>query len=578
VTRHFLYFAACTTRNLLTRQVRRLRNPRYAVAGLVGLAYFYFLFGGWLGGNGADDPMGVHYVNAARALGPLALGVLSAWWWLWGGHRRALVLTPAEAHLLVPAPLTRRELVRFKILQAQAPILLSAGIGAMITRGAPLPWPLRLLSLWVLLATLHQHQIAASLVHAAAGEQGRHGVRRQAVPMTLFAAGSITVGYALARAVLDIRAAGSLHYGLERLAALMSEPAPAIVLAPFRLVLAPLLATSAEAWLAAVLPAVLVLAAHYVWVQRTDARFEEAAAAAGAERAARVAAVNAGGPAFLQFSRTGRPRRLAPSVLPLPGWGPPAYAILWKNLLYARRAIRPAALLILLVGVGLIILPLLASSSSPAQAFVRAGVACLAIGAFVTLAGPLGVRNDLRMDLRYVESLRTLPLSGSDLVAAEITAAVAAVTVLQMPLVLAGILLLCVGGLIPAGHAAAAAAVALPGLPALNALSVTAQNALALLYPGWVRIGDHYAGGMETVGQNLLTLVGTVLLLAIAAVPPLLAAAAVGAPLLLVSAAIALPAALAAALAAVAGEVLLCTRWLGRLYDRLDPVTTGLIR
>ena len=578
MTRHFLYFAACTARNQLSRQRRRLRNPRYAVAGLVGLAYFYFLFGGALGGDTGDDPMGAHYVNAARAVGPLALGVLSAWWWLWGGHRRALVLTPAEAHLLVPAPLTRRELVRFKILQAQVPILLSAGIGSLITRGAPLPWPLRMLSLWLLLATLHQHQVAASLVHAAADEQGRHGVRRNAVPMALFTAGLIAVGYALARAVLDIRAAGSLQFGLERLAALMSEPAPAIVLAPFRLILAPLLASSPAAWLAALVPALLVLAAHYVWVQRTDARFEEAAAAAGEERAARVAAVNAGGPALLHFSRTGRPRRLAPSVLPLPGWGPPAYAILWKNLLYARRAIRPVTLAILLVGVVLVILPLLASSSSPGQAFVRAGVACLAMGAFVTLAGPLGVRNDLRMDLRYMESLRTLPLSGADLVAAEVTAAAAAVTALQMPLVLGGILLLGMGGQIPVGYAAAAAAMALPGLPALNALSVTAQNALALLYPGWVRIGEHYAGGMETVGQNLLTLIGTVILLAVAAVPPLLAAAAVGAPLLLVSPVIALPAALAAAIAAVAAELLFCMRWLGRLYDGMDPVAAGLLR
>ena len=53
-------------------------------------------------------------------------------------------------------------------------------------RGTGLPWILRLLSVGVLLATLHLHQIAASLVHAAADEHGRQGLRRNIVPLTLF--------------------------------------------------------------------------------------------------------------------------------------------------------------------------------------------------------------------------------------------------------------------------------------------------------------------------------------------------------------------------------------------------------
>jgi ABC-2 type transport system permease protein len=577
VTRHFFYFIGCTTRNRLRRQLRRLRSPRYAVAALAGLAYFFFLFGPWAGGD-AGTASGPHFLNAARSLGPLFVGSFAAWWWLWGGHRRGLVLTPAETHLLVPAPLTRGELVRFKILQAQVPILFSVAIGAFVTRGTALPWPARVASLWVLLATLHQHQIAASLVHAAAGEQGRLGVRRQLVPLLFFTVGFATVGWAVVRAAFDISAAATLEFAVQRLAGVMDEPAPRIVLTPFRLLLAPLLATSFGTWLPAFLLALGVLGAHYFWVQRTNSAFEETAAREGEQAAARLAALHSGDLARLRFSAGDRPARLARPLLPLAATGLPAGAVFWKNLVYAQRAVRPTAVLALMSLGVLILTPLLLSSVSVDQGLWRAGMAFVAIGAFVSVAGPFGIRNDLRMDLRHIELLRTLPLAGPDLVAAEIAAAVAAVTALQLPLLAAGILLLSASGQLAFAHTILAAVLAVPLLAALNSLSVTVQNAIVLLYPGWIRIGEHGAGGMETVGQNLLNLIATMLLLGLAAVPPLLVGGAVGAPLMLVSPLLALPVAVLATVVAVGAEVFVCTRWLGRLYDRTDPVVAGLLR
>lgn len=576
MTRHFLYFMGCATRNRLRRQLRRLRSPRYAVAALAGLAYFFFLFGPWAGGD-AGSASGPHFLNAARSLGPLFVGGLAAWWWLWGGHRRGLVLTPAETHLLVPAPLTRGELVRFKILQAQVPILFSVVIGAVVTRGTVLPWPARVASLWVLLATLHQHQIAASLVHAAA-EQGRLGVRRQLVPLLFFTVGFATVGWAVVHAAFDIRAAASIEFAVHRLAGLVAEPAPRIVLTPFRLLLAPLLATSFGTWLPAFLLALGVLAAHYVWVQRTNSAFEETATREGEQAASRMAALNSGDLARLRFSGADRPARLARPLLTLAATGMPAGAVFWKNLVYAQRAIRPTAVLALM-SIGLLVLtPLLVSSGSIDKALWRAGIALVALGAFVSVAGPFGIRNDLRMDLRHIELLRTLPLAGPDLVAAEIAAAVAAVTVLQLPLLAGGVLLLSASGQLAFAHTILASVLAIPLLAAINSLSVTVQNAIVLLYPGWVRIGEHGAGGMETVGQNLLNLIATVLFLGLAAVPPLLVGGAVGAPLVLVSPLLAVPVAVLATVVAVGAEVFVCTRWLGRLYDRTDPVVAGLLR
>ena len=45
-----LYITACTTRNRIRVRLRRLREPRYLIGALVGIAYLYFsIFAGWRG-------------------------------------------------------------------------------------------------------------------------------------------------------------------------------------------------------------------------------------------------------------------------------------------------------------------------------------------------------------------------------------------------------------------------------------------------------------------------------------------------------------------------------------------------
>jgi ABC-2 type transport system permease protein len=578
VTLDFLYFAVRSARNRVVRQARRLRTPRYAIAALAGLGYFYLIFGGWGSPSAREADLGERYLDAGRLVGPLLLGLLASWWWLWGGHRRGLTLTPAETHLLVPAPIRRRDVVRFKILQAQVPILFSAILGTFVTRATSLPWPLRLLSLWVLLATLHQHQIAASLVHAAADEQGRAGLRRHGLPLLLFAGALLALAGSVVPALLEIRGALSLDFAMSRITGAMAEPGPRIALAPFRLLLAPLLAPSTGAWLTAFVVAAGVLAAQYFWLQRTDAAFEETAAAQGERAAARVAAVRRGGPGALRVTSLGRPATLARPLLPLRPTGRPAYAVLWKNVLYIQRAFRPLTLLLVVVILALVVSPSLASGVSAGQAFRALGFALLLAAAFLAVVGPLAVRNDLRMDLRHIEALRTYPVRGRDLVLAEIGAAAAVISVAEVPLAVAGLASLAAAGSISPAWAATGLVVAAVLLPPLCALAVTIQNALVLLYPGWVRVGEHGSGGMEAVGQNMITLVGTILLMVVAAIPPFAVAGVVAGPLALVSPLVAVPAGLAALAAALVLEVWLLARWLGGLYDRTDPVAAGLLR
>lgn len=572
MTGHFAYFIGCTIRNRLVRQVRRLRSPRYAIAALLGALYFFFIFGGWA----VDEDMGATWVRMGRSIAPLMIALFASWWWLWGGHRHGLALTPAETHLLLTAPLKRAQLIRFKIMQAQPAILFSAMIATLVVRGTGLPWILRLLSVGVLLATLHLHQVAASLVHAAADEHGRQGLRRNIVPLTLFGIALLTLIGSLLSAVPDIRASGSLIEAFGRLAAMLEEPGPRIVLAPFRLLLAPALAPSASAWLTPFAGACALLLAHYWWVVRTDAAFEEAAAEEGQRRETMRTAVRAGGFSRLKFAQRDRSKKIASPWLPLSYGGRNAYAIFWKNILYTQRSARPTRLVVMAVSIVFILAVSTGDVAVDGMRFVA--FVLLALAAALSAFGPFAVRNDLRMDLKHIEQLRTYPVRSRDLVAAEIAAATVSLTAPQLLLLIAGVGMLAAGGAPGPVTAVLLVLAALVVLPVINALALLIQNALALLYPSWIRIGEQDAAGMEVVGQNMIVMFGTMLLLAIAAVPPLTAGGLVGAPLTMVMGEAAVLPGAAAALLAAGAEVALLTVWLGGLYERTDPVAAGLLR
>ena len=575
MTRHFAYLVLHSGRNSVLRQLRRLRNPRYAIALLFGLAYFFFIFGGFQDADTQREISGIT-LTGARMLGPVFIGLVAAWWWLWGGHRHGVLLSPAETHLLLPAPVTRRELIRYKLMNAQVGILFSALMGSLLTRGAGVPFPLRLLSIWVMIATLHMHQVAASLVHASAQEQGRHGVRRQLVPLVLFSAAFLTLLVSLGRAVAQVRTAGSVDDAMARLVAVLSEPGPSVALAPFRLLLAPTVAPGAAEWAPAFAGAVLVLLLHYVWVQRTDAAFEEVAAEEGARQAIRETAVRTGGLARLRFTSVDRPKTLARPWLPLRPTGRAAYAVTWKNVVLAQRSVRVMGVVLPLIALVAMII-IVNDAPSLAERARVAGFVLLSFAGLATLGGPIAIRLDLRIDLRYIDLLRTYPVPGRDLVAAGMLATTAVIVLMQVVLAGAGLVLVTLSGwLSPLVAAGVMAAVVVAG-PVIAALGVAIQNAIVLLYPGWSRIGDVRSGGIESVGQGVLTFIGALVMLLLALIPPAIAAALVGGILSLALGAWAILPGAVAGLAVVAGETVLGVLWLGRLYDTTDPVEAGLL-
>lgn len=513
------YLVAESTRGQWRSRIARLRSPRYALALVLGLAYFWFLYfrpqPSTPRGPHAGDPS-AGFFSVLGTAAPLLIVLYTAWTWIFGGDRTALAFSEAEVSLLFPAPLSRRALIGYKLLQAQLPVFFTACLWVVLMRrsfGSMSP-ALRIVGVYFMLTTLNLHRLAAALVSANAREHGARGARRTLLALVVFALVFGSIAWALwsAHGAFD----GGMEDGVRAALAALRAPPASVAMYPFTAIFAPMFAATTSEWWQAIGPAVVLLALHVWWVLRTDAAFEESAVEASVALAKRIAARRSrqGGATTLPSS-TGVGR-----TLPLAPVGAPAVAIVWKNLLWLMRSGTLRALLIP-SAVAVVLLVVLRG-----QPDILA-IMLIALGSVTAVAlllfGPITLRNDLRSDLLHLPLLKTLPLRGHHVVLAQVasgaipvaaaqylTALVAVVGLYGTPMAAKWSNSVVVGGVV-------AAPLLLLGL---NGTTFLIHNALALLFPGWVKLGEHGAGGIEAMGQSLLTMMVVVLCLALAVLLP----------------------------------------------------------
>lgn len=563
--RYLLWHSA---RNRMRGQVARLKRPRYLLAVLAGGLYF----GTLLFNSRMPSPLaGSTSSTIGQLIYTAVIFVTIASGWVFGSDRPALVFSEAEVQLLFPAPLSRAALVRYKVAQAQIVVLFSVIIWVVLLRrgGTSLPFWMRAISLWIILSTLYLHRVGASLVRTSAVSHGRRGVRTNGIPIAIVSAVVLVVGITVVRAVPAVRAAMRLGGGGEALAHLVTSQPLAAILFPFRLLVAPLFADSSTHWLLAILPALALMVVHYPWVTHTDAAFEEAVADAAAKRARAIAATR---------DTRRRPAVIAEGAVPRPWFalsptGHPAIAIIWKNVLAYTRALRLTTLAILVCGIA-IIGTTVYSEVGDWSDLAQIGEALCAIPiVMLVVLGPGFVRADLRQDLLQLDQLRSYPLRGSTIVAAEIASTTIILTAMQYVL-LAFAAFLSSFDAHPPVPIAPAVLIALVLLPTLNAIALTVANGAALLFPGWVRLGDGRAAGIEAMGQNVLAIFVSLIITFLALIPPLFVAIIVASGVTALSSHSIgvwqfIPAAPMGALVAL-GELWLAIKWLGRVFARTD--------
>lgn len=569
----FAWLLVRSARNRAVRMIRRLRRPRYAVAIVAGLLYVGWIVSGIAGGAGGEEP--APFTDVLELAAPLVLLVLAGIWWLAGGYESALAFSPAEVHFLFPAPLHRRTVLHVRLLRSQGAIALNAAIFTLFFHAGALGWPFRLVSLWILLTTLHLHQVGSSLVRLGT-TRGRPGLRRLAWTLTVFAAVAGVLLWNAASALPAIRAAPDGEAAWAALREALERPSLRLVLLAPRMLLAPLLAADVGSW-AAALPAALGLAVlHYLWVIRTDARFEEAAAEAGRRRAARLEALRSGRSALALLERGGPPSRPWFRLRPT---GPAAVAFFWKSFLDFTRTIRKAIVALMVGGAAAVFLLIAFLDGSMEAGAEVVVVLSLVLPLLLLAMGPLVFRVDLRKDLLLLDLLKTYPAPGAAVVTGEVLAAAAALTVTQLAFVALGLPFVPLLDLEPLllARVAAGAGAALLLLPLVNLVAMAIQNALVLLLPGWMHLGADRTQGVEMMGQFMVATLVNALLMALAlAGPALLAGRVALATFPLLGAWAALPALVAAAagLGAVAWLLLF---WMGDVYDGLDAAEAELL-
>lgn len=510
----FSYLTWNTLKNRTWTRVRRARNPRYAISAIIGAAYFWF----FLIHNPGRVPraIGANFNDMWVVVATLGLVAFATSWWLFGGDRTTLAFSMAETSFLFPAPLSRRAIIGYKLFRAQLTIMINAAIFIFLMRRGVgyLPSGYRAISLWMLFTTLNFHRVGAALVRTSWIEHKRHGFRQNLVPtlvLVTMIAGVLSAGADGWPAVREVFR-GQGFFESVGAARSVIESAPArYVLWPVHAIVAPVFAMTVTDWVAALPSAFLVLLLHVWWIIRTDAAFEESAIAASYERVRRVEAWRS------RRLSAPRPEAISRAGIVMPKAGHPAIAIVWKNLLCLRRTMQ----------VRVFIAPLIMAATWGWAFGLSHGLAGqLAMGGatlagLLTFFGPMLVRNDLRQDMQNLTALKTLPLNGRTVVMAEVMSSALPIAAAQyVILILAGICSLLMVDPLPVSLVVTVLAVALPALLAFATVMVAVQNGAPVLFPGWVRLGTVVGGGMENLGQGVLSMSIILILVALLLVLP----------------------------------------------------------
>lgn len=521
-----LYLQFHTVKNRLTMRFKRLKQPKYLFGALVGGLYFYwYVFRVLLGPHrhvSGDSPIATTSPSDAllyESIGSLVFFVFIVLAWVLPHKRAALAFTEAEVAFLFPAPVTRRTLIHFKLVRSQMRILFSAIFMTLISTrfGANGHWLMRFAGLWVILSTLNLHIMGASFSLTMLMDRGiSNWKRRIAVVLPVLAVVAFVVlwvGREFPRLTPDdlvnpdtIRA-----YAQQAFA---SGPLP-YILFPFQLVIRPILAHDAPAFLAALVPALLVMLLHYIWVVRSDVAFEEASVEASQKLAEKIAAVRAGNwrTAGKKLKQKRSPFRLHPT-------GPAFMALFWKNLINAGGAFTARIWISVTVFVVVFSVAMHGSGSSSSWTLV-VGMGALMFGAWSLLVGPQVVRQDFRQDLPQMDMLKVFPLPGWQVALGEILAPAAILTAIQWLLIIVGVICLAPsakgnfspGLVVVMGLGAALVA------PMINLITLVIPNAAVLLFPAWFQTGKDAPQGIEATGQRLIFALGQFLAFIVALLP-----------------------------------------------------------
>ena len=504
-------------RNRALLRLKRLKQPKYMLGAIVGLIWFWFYIirpaygaGKWNGAPAFGGSVDWELIGAFILLLILSLN------WIFQRDRAALTFTEAELAFLFPAPISRLNLIHYKLLRSQAGILFSVFIFTILGRKMAGSSLAHAVGTWLLLSTLSLHSLGASFTRTRLMDRGVTTLQRRMSVLAILAlvlGGAVWWTYRTYPASLSFEDPSAIWESVQA----MADSGPLYYLLwPLRLLVRPYLASTTLDLFNSVWPAFALLILHYVWVVRSQVAFEEASVDASRTLADKIAAARSGNWHSGSELRKGvrDPFRLSPIG---PGW----VALVWKNLIAARKVINPR----LLIFLGAMLIPMVFILGSTRRS---GGITIMILSLIGMLymwslmLGPQFLRQDFRSDLPMADVLKQLPLPSWQLALGQVLTPVCLISLIQWLLLLVALpLVFQVAGptkLPPAIILACALSLAFV-MPMLNSLAIQIPNMAVLLFPAWFHLGKENPSGIEAMGQRLVVLTGQVLAFAVTLLP-----------------------------------------------------------
>jgi ABC-2 type transport system permease protein len=522
----FAYLTTHAAKNRFVARIKRAKNPRYALALILGATYLWFVY--IRPGSARHTTAGINTTGSTwMVIGTAVLLVMTGVAWFVPNGPSSLAMDKAEMSFILPAPVTRRGLVVYKTVRAQFAILVTVIIWTVLMRrgGTALPLPLRALGVWLFFTTTNLHRTGAEIVRAAWSIRGGRALRKHWVATGAIIAIIIGLGVSLGLAHDSI--VDAWHVGIKEAAVAVGvamRTGPALVaLWPIHAVIGPMAAATTHEWLGAMPAALIILAIHIAWVLRVD------------DEAVEAAVVHATANLEVLRSRSGRSKVAKPSLRPRPdvvlrtmqlspsGWAP--MAIVWKNLLCMRRKTRSALPMLLLIAAVPVVAGVIGGVRRTRGLLELEVVLTIAMAALVVLFGPIIARSDLRDDMLNLTALKLLPLRGRTIVAAEVLSVVLPIAIIEFALLAlaAGLMLFEPNRPFTPLQTLGVLAGVLPAVLAFTAAIVGIQNAAPVLFPAWVKLGAITNGGIEAMGQMMIVVALFLVLLAAMLLVPAIA-------------------------------------------------------
>jgi hypothetical protein len=561
VIQAFLFVTVRSFLNRIVSRLKRLRNVRYLLSSLVGMAYLWFfafrrLFGGRSPLQHTGFPTSAFFVDLAAVV-VLFMMILA---WALPKQSAGLTFSEAEIQFLFPAPITRRQLLLYKILRAQPQVFISAMVMTFLMfRGA------KFIGLWACFIALSVYFTLVALARARLKLLGVGFLVR----LPAIAAVAVGLSYLLWHTV-DLGPFRGLATRprpgrFPDFPALFHGPvADAILFVP-RFFGHAALPASIPQLLAScgILLAIALL--FYELAARTNVAVEEASLHASEKWAARRARQSEQGLGKqVTFPRIPPPFRI-------PAHARPEVAIYWKNVTAGLRISSPY----LLITVVFALYCLGQSFYGPHLELPVMAFLALLVAAIFPLLGSIAFAQDMRLDLPRIELLKSYPISGERLVAAEIAGPLTFVAAVELMLLSVAAIIFHTARL-PATLGFLASpefvVIALMLATPVCAAQLLIRNAVPILLPGWAMRAPDEQRGFIVMGQRLLMMAGNLLVLLFVLLP---AACIVGPGMLMAKywfhgsmPMVALTTVLATAL--LFSEVWLGIRFLGRQFEKID--------